>query len=393
MAVIEVSNLSKVFRLYHEKRNTVYENLVGALYGRNKYEDFVALKNVNFKVEKGETVGIIGGNGSGKSTLLKLIARILKPTSGNIKVNGRITPFLELGVGFQPELNAVENIITYGILMGLPEKEIVGKVDSILEFAELQKFRDIKIKNFSSGMYVRLAFSTAIQTNPEILLIDEVLAVGDLTFQQKCFDVFNKYREEGKTIVLVTHDLGAVKRFCDKAMLLRNGEVADFGKADDVIDTYIYNVKKVEEAKEIPRVRWGDKKAIITDVEFLDKFGERNKVFNSGDSMKIRIFYETRERIQKPVFGIAIHSDRGIHCYGTNTALKDLKIPSINGKGQIDLDISRLTMNEGKYLVTVAIHSVDDVHYDWRNKEFEFMVIKTGQEDGLFEIPCKWDLE
>src|SRR5690606_17744155 len=237
---------------------------------------------------EGEMLGIIGENGSGKSTLLKILAGIMRPTSGTVAVNRRLTPFLELGVGFNPDFTAIENIRTYATIMGLSKREINGKVDEILAFAGLETFRDAKLKNFSSGMQVRLAFSTAIQTDPEILLMDEVLAVGDMEFQQKCMDVLNRYRNEGVTIVFVSHDLGSVRRFCDRALLLRHGEQVALGKTDEVIDRYIYgrvaeapaeSADPVEEAPPAEEAPSGNGRVKITGVKFLNKFGAESARF------------------------------------------------------------------------------------------------------------------
>jgi lipopolysaccharide transport system ATP-binding protein len=239
MNLIEVEHLWKTFRIPHEKRNTVFDALVGLLDTKKGYEEFTALNDITFSLEKGEWLGVIGPNGSGKSTLLKIIANTIRPTKGRVKVNGRITSFLELGVGFQPDLTAIENIRVYGAIMGFSDREIEERVDEILDFGGLKRFKDTKLKNFSSGMVVRLAFSTAIQTEPEILLLDEVLAVGDMDFQQKCFAVFERYRQEDKTVVFVTHDMSSVKRFCDHALLLNHGEQVAFGDTDEVVDMYL----------------------------------------------------------------------------------------------------------------------------------------------------------
>ena len=238
MNMIEVEHLWKNFRIPHEKRNTVFEALVGLLDTKRGYEEFTALTDINFSVKKGEWLGVIGPNGSGKSTLLKIIANTIRPTKGKVKVNGRITSFLELGIGFQPDLTAAENIYVYGAIMGFSDADIKEREDGILDFAGLKRFKDTKLKNFSSGMVVRLAFSTAIQTEPEILLLDEVLAVGDREFHQKCFTVFERYRKEDKTVVFVTHDLNSVKRFCDRALLLNHGAQVAFEDTDEVVDEY-----------------------------------------------------------------------------------------------------------------------------------------------------------
>lgn len=237
MAVIEIEHLHKVFRIPHEKRNTLFETLTGLL-RPSAFETLHALKDISFSVDEGEMLGIIGQNGSGKSTLLKILARILVPTDGVVRVHKRITPFLELGVGFNPDFTAAENIRIYGIIMGLTPREIDDKAEHILEFAGLCKFRDTKLRNFSSGMQVRLAFSTAIQTNPEILLLDEVLAVGDMEFQKKCLDVLDRFRNEGVTIIFVSHDLDSVMKHCGRTLLLSHGEQVMLGETDDVIAKY-----------------------------------------------------------------------------------------------------------------------------------------------------------
>lgn len=237
MSVIEVEHLHKVFQIPHEKRNTLFATLTGLL-RPSIYETFHALKDISFSVEEGEMVGIIGQNGSGKSTLLKILARILVPTSGSVQVKQRITPFLELGVGFNQDFTAAENIRIYGVIMGLSPREIDDKSEQILEFADLVKFRDTKLRNFSSGMQVRLAFSTAIQTDPQILLLDEVLAVGDLDFQKKCLGVLERFKKEGVTIIFVSHDLDSVAKHCGRTMLLNHGEQVMLGETNEVIVKY-----------------------------------------------------------------------------------------------------------------------------------------------------------
>lgn len=242
MAAVEVEHLWKTFRIPHEKRTTLFERLTG-FFRSNEYETFTVLKDISFSVEEGDSIGIIGDNGSGKSTLLKLAANILRPTSGKISVLGKVTPFLELGIGFQPDLTARENVGIYGAIMGLSNQEANDKLDEVLDFAGLKKFEDTKLKNLSSGMQVRLAFSTAIQTDPDILLVDEALAVGDMEFQQKCFDVFSRYKREGVTILFVSHSMDAVKRFCDKTLLLKRGEQVSFGDTETVIDDYLHTMR------------------------------------------------------------------------------------------------------------------------------------------------------
>lgn len=402
--VIIVNELWKTFRLPHEKRNTLFEHITATLYGKKGYEEFVALKNINFKVKKGEAVGIIGENGGGKSTLLKIIANILRPSKGLVKINGKITPFLELGVGFQPDLTTKENIYIYGAIMGLSDKEIDAKLEEIFEYSGLKQFQDAKLKNLSSGMQVRLAFATAIQTNPEILLMDEVLAVGDMEFQQRCLDVFQRYLKEKKTIVFVSHDLNSVRRFCTKALLLRRGEQVAFGDTNEIIDRYVYGAgdkekrpenlqsePKIEKQKSVEKkTRWGNKKAEIIDVKFIDKFGRENILFNSRDMMTIQINYNVNASVDNLVIGIAIYSDSDVLCYGTNTDIQGFDVSHASGRNEIKLCIHSLNMMEGKFNLTVAAHSKEHIPYDWLDKQFSFNVIKKGNNVGLFEIPCEW---
>jgi lipopolysaccharide transport system ATP-binding protein len=406
MTAIEVEHLYKTFRIPHEKRTTIFETLTGA-FKPPTYETFHALKDINFTVEEGEALGIIGENGSGKSTLLKIIANILYPSSGKVTALKRITPFLELGVGFQFDLTAVENIKIYGTIMGMQKREINDKLDDIIEFAGLEKFRDTKIKNFSSGMQVRLAFSTAIQTNPEILLMDEVLAVGDMEFQQKCLDILSQYRKDGVTIVFVSHDLGSVRRFCDKTLLLNKGEQIVLGDTGDVIDRYVYgggdeaptagsqnelDAVEPDVKPEDKNPRWGDKTVEITGVEFYDKFGNKGSRFNSFDPMIIKIFYNAHKKVSDPVFGIALYSETGENLFGTNTELKKASIEYLEGKGHVDLMIERIPMITGRFLLTVAVHTHDQKPYDWHDKQYSFDVMPTGRDVGLFEVPCSWKI-
>lgn len=400
---VQVDNLWKTFQIPHERRTTLFENLVGMMRPK-QYETFTVLKDVSFKVDEGECVGIIGDNGSGKSTLLKIIANILRPTKGTVKVKGKMTPFLELGVGFQPDLTVRENIGVYATVMGLSRKEIRGCTKEVIKFAGLEKFEDTKLKNLSSGMQVRLAFSTAIQTDPDVLLVDEVLAVGDMEFQQKCFDVFKRYRKEGVTILFVSHDLGAVRRFCDRTLLLGSGKQRAFGDTEEILDKYMYNDESilgdqvgeqtsVAEKDDITQAlerKWNKKEVAITGVQFRDKNGLESTRFWSFDPMSIRIKYKALSRISRPVFGIALYSENGQYIYGTNTDIKNIKLEYIEGSGFIDLVIDEIPLLSGRFLLTVAIHSHDNKKYDWLDRYFFFDILPKSADVGLFNIPCKW---
>lgn len=236
---IVVDGLCKSFRIPREKKLTVYENLIGLLRGGAcSYEVLLALQDVSFSVKHGETFGVIGPNGCGKSTLLKVLAGVLYPDRGKVKINGKIAPFLELGVGFQPELSAKDNVYLYGAIMGLTHKDVEKRYDEIMAFSELKRFENMKLRNFSSGMYVRLAFATAIQTNPDIILVDEVLSVGDESFQKKCGEKIEEIRKAGKTILLVSHSLGTVRSLCDRCLLMKSGKKVALGETEDVLAEY-----------------------------------------------------------------------------------------------------------------------------------------------------------
>jgi lipopolysaccharide transport system ATP-binding protein len=238
MSAIIVDNVSKKFRIPHEKKTTVFQNIIGLIKRQFDYEEFWALKDVNFEVNKGEALGIIGKNGSGKSTLLKILARVLYPDSGSVSLDGKVASFLELGIGFQSELTARENVYIYSSVLGLSRKQVDTVYEDILDFAELKKFETMKVKNFSSGMYLRLAFATAINATPDTLLIDEVFAVGDEAFKKKCRDKMNQFKDDGKTIVFVSHDLNAVNELCQRSMLLDAGRIVAMGDTERVINDY-----------------------------------------------------------------------------------------------------------------------------------------------------------
>ena len=235
--MIALEQVNKVFRLPHDKKTTLRQRFV-SIFQKSTYEQLYALRNINLKVNKGEFLGIIGKNGSGKSTLLKLIANVLEPTSGTISVNANVAPFLELGVGFQGDLTVKDNVFLYGALLGMSKKQIVDKYDWIIDFSGLERFVDAKLKNLSSGMQVRLGFSITVSIETPILLVDEVLAVGDIDFQQKCYDSFENFKKNGRTILFVSHDLTAVEKFCDRVVLLENGSIKDEGRPDKVIRKY-----------------------------------------------------------------------------------------------------------------------------------------------------------
>lgn len=319
---IKIEGISKTFKIPHEKHTTLKQAALGAFSGKS-YETLEALKGVSFAVKKGEFFGIIGRNGSGKSTLLKIIAGIYLPDNGKISVLGKMSPFLELGAGFNPELTARENVFLGGAILGLSKKEIKGKFSEIISFAELEEFVDMKFKNFSSGMQVRLAFALAINAYADILLMDEVLAVGDTNFQNKCLEEFAKYKKEGKTVILVTHSMKYIREYCDRAVVVDRGDIKYLGSPERAID--IYNKINLDETLEgyqetekvIDSEFIGNGKAIIKDQKVLDMGGKEVKKLNSGEKYRILITVEFKEDILSPVFGAmfkdATHDIYGLH--------------------------------------------------------------------------------
>lgn len=387
---IHVKNVSKTFRIPREKITSL-RGAATSLFKDHSYEEFKALDGVSFDVKKGEFFGIIGRNGSGKSTLLKILAGIYTPDKGTVKVNGLISPFLELGIGFNPELSGRDNVFLNATVLGLTQKEISNKFDAIVKFAELERFIDQKLKNYSSGMQVRLAFAVSIFANREILLMDEVLAVGDNNFQSKCLEEFNKYKKMGRTVIIVTHDVSVVERYCDRAMLLRNGKIEKIGKPGKVVAEYIeQNMSdedrrlrdeekaRIQEEEKIAKKMAAKQRAVemqrlaeekqkmeeerkkkaiqITAVEFFDGQQRRKRVFGTGDNLCIRISFVQRKPIDEKInFGIAILNCDDICYFGTNTFIYDVDTTKAKERGYIDIIYPSISLRNNSYYVTVGI--------------------------------------
>lgn len=433
---ISVKNVSKTFKIPHEKISSI-RGAVTSVFKSGGYEEFKALDDVSFEVKKGEFFGIIGRNGSGKSTLLKILAGIYQPDEDvspkakpsehrrlslrkvekKIEINGRISPFLELGIGFNPELSGRDNVYLNATVLGLTKKEIDEKFDSIVAFSELERFIDQKLKNYSSGMQVRLAFSVSIHANREILLMDEVLAVGDSNFQSKCLNTFKKFKKEGKTIILVTHDMGTVLNFCDRAMLLNSGKMIVEGDTDLVMQEYslvnISNLEKISEKEkkiknESGRIfkeggnaekRWGSGEANILDVKIFQKdadnqFKEKT-ILISGEASIFRISFSNIGKIEDPVFGLGIHlSENNQYCFALNTYLDKIKItPKQIEKGFIEVEVPVLSLNNGDYYIN-AIIGDKFINFnspvDFVSKIKTFTVKNKSQLEGLFNIEHNW---
>ncbi len=383
---------------------------------------------MSFKVKKGETLGIIGENGSGKSTLLKIIAGVLQPDTGTVRVDGKIAPFLELGVGFQPELTALENVRLYCSIMGMDHKRIIEKLDRIFEFAELERFREMKLKNFSSGMYARLAFATAFATEPDIYLIDEVLAVGDEAFQRKCMDKIDEIKSTNRTIVFISHDMAAVKRLCKRTIFLEHGRIHFAGNTEKVIYSYhsYLNEKEIREFKksikkepppmelipeaiiplennipkvekpleEKPKDRWGTREIEITDVKLWDKNDKENYVFNTGDAMRIILYYNINTNYEKPTFGVGIFSNNGTYITGIHTKHDEFEPELISQGRTISLLFDELPLLAGIYKITVGVCPENrwNKPYDVRSQQFTFKVQSRNNYDGFVQFHHTWEV-
>jgi len=389
--------------LRRERARSFQELALNLLHGRGngRREDFWALQDVSFEIAPGETVGLIGPNGAGKSTVLKLISRILEPTSGRIEVHGRIGALLELGAGFHPELTGRENIYLNGSILGMSRTEIRRKLDDIVAFAELERFIDVPVKHYSSGMYVRLGFSVAVHTNPEILLVDEVLAVGDAAFQRKCFDRINALKDQGITIVFVSHSLNTVRDLCLRGIWLKGGRVAGIGPVEKVVDGYLNAVTAEQETAlqrhkiQDPARRWGSGKVEITGVRFLDAKGKERFIFETGEPMTTRIFFQAHDRIERPVFGVAIYRNDGIHINGPNTRFANYEIDVIEGEGAIDYCIESLPLLKGTYELSATVYDYKcQQPYDHHHRMYPFMVEQGNitEHYGCVYIPSKWRL-
>jgi lipopolysaccharide transport system ATP-binding protein len=363
---------------------------------------------VRLAVERGGTVGLIGPNGAGKSTVLKLISRISEPTSGQVAVNGRVGALLGLGSGFHPDLTGRENIFLNGSILGLSRAEIRRKFDAIVAFAELERFIDVPVKHYSSGMYVRLGFSVAVHTEPDVLLVDEVLAVGDAAFQQKCLDRIAGLRRAGVTIFLVSHSLTTVQSLCDRAIWFTQGQVRDEGKAIDVVMSYLGSVAQEERDKEgqatdqvahsagdQPRRSWGNGRIKLERVELYDEAGAPNSIFETGSFMEVRIYYNAPERVEEPIFGFAIHHQNGVHICGPNTQFGELPIPFVEGQGVVAYRIPVLNLLEGSYLISVAaVNKTSTETFDYHDRLYPFRVFrgKSYEVYGLCTLNGEWSI-
>ena len=379
--VIEVEGLSKRFRLYHERPSSLKERVLR--FRRPRAEEFWALRDVSLEVAQGKTWGLVGPNGSGKTTLLKLIGGILRPTEGRLTTRGRIAALLELGAGFHPELTGRENVYLNASILGLSKQETDRYFDDIVGFAEIEDFIDNQVKYYSSGMFVRLGFAVAVHVDPEILLIDEVLAVGDEGFQKKCLDRVGEMQKEGRTIVFVTHAMAFVQQICDSATLLDAGQMRASGDTEQVIREFRAVMAR-------RRTGLGEEAATyeveIADVDLLDSTGGPNSMVAPGQSLSVQIELHAKRPVDDPVVVVGIHNARDEWVFTSDTERLDVDLGRLDGKLRVTFDLKSIPLLEGQYFLTIGVRDrANTVVYDWHNRRYPFDVVRNVK--GGLAIP------
>ena len=407
---IEVNHVTKSFKVYLDKGRTLKEKIL--FQNRRKYERRTVLDGISFEVKKGEAIGLIGQNGCGKSTTLKLLTRIMYPDSGTIEMAGRVSSLIELGAGFHPDMSGRQNIYINASIFGLNRKEIDARLNDIISFSELEEFIDNPVRTYSSGMYMRLAFSVAINVDADILLIDEILAVGDANFQAKCFNKLREIKASGTTIVIVSHSLGQIEQICERSIWIQDGKIAASGPVHEVHPLYIgymgelrqnqsslknsdtkkedQSLEKGSQASIINKQRWGNRDATIVSVQTLDESEKIKSVFATDSFMKWVINYTAQTTIENASFGFAIYRSDGQHCYGSNTRVEHLKKYNLSNTGYIQIEFPHIELLPGKYFVDLAIESIDSTPIDYYTKAFQFEVFSELDDIGISRLKHTW---
>lgn len=449
---IEVNHITKSFKVYLDKGSTIKEKVL--FRNRRRYEERQVLKDISFEVKKGEAIGLIGHNGCGKSTTLKLLTRIMYPDSGTIEMAGRVSSLIELGAGFHPDMSGRENIYINASIFGLSKKEIDRRLDDIIAFSELEDYIDNPVRTYSSGMYMRLAFSVAINVDADILLIDEILAVGDVAFQAKCFNRLREIKKAGTTIVIVSHSLSQIEQICERSIWIHDGEIREEGAPRIVDPKYMAYMsrkeserkkklaaKKLEEQKleeedkpkepaekkELDEItsekpeqkeankpanteetkkdevleekqpedekRWGSREVYMKNVTVLDKDGTECTDFQNDEPFIIRIEYKAEKRLDDVVFGIAIYRSDQVYIYGSNTLIDYSSSNVLEGEGYIDLKIERMPVNAGTYTIDLAFHRPDGFNYDFWRESCEVNIQNVRNEVGVISLPHEWEVK
>ena len=436
---IEVHDITKSFKVYLDKGDTIKEKVIFS--NRRKYENRQVLRGISFDVKKGEAIGLIGHNGCGKSTTLKLLTKIMYPDSGTIEMKGRVSSLIELGAGFHPDMSGRENIYINASIFGLSRKEIDERLDDIIEFSELEEFIDNPVRTYSSGMYMRLAFSVAINVDADILLVDEILAVGDVAFQAKCFNRLREIKKAGTTIVIVSHSLSQIEQICERSIWIHEGLIKEEGAPRIVDPKYLaYMSRKSEERKQKEQElaekkqeetekeqskpeqkeqentvaaekvenqtedtqteqskedekRWGSKEVVMDRIEILDQTGKNKTSFNNKEPFTIRIHYTAKKKIEDAVIGIAIYRSDQTYIYGTNTLIDFSEAVSFGKSGHVDLKIDRMPVNAGTYSIDLAFHRPDGFNYDFWRECCSIEIRNEKSEVGIISLPHTWEIQ
>lgn len=411
--VIEVKNLKKKFKVYLDKGSDLKEKVL--FRKRNQYEDRWVLKGINFSIKKGESVGLIGKNGCGKSTTLKLLSRIIYPTEGTIEIRGRVSSLLELGAGFHPDMSGRENIYTNASIFGLTKKEIDNRLDKIIAFSELEEFIDNPVRTYSSGMYMRLAFSVAINVDADILLIDEILAVGDIGFQTKCMEKLREIKKGGTTIIIVSHAMGQIEQICDRVIWIEGGRIKEDGIPKFIDDKYLASMEekrlsKIEKSQKQHEkrptkseerhawsermVRSGNRSVEVVDVAMVGTDYIEKNVYKTGETITVLIDYKANQDIKSADFTIGIVRDDGLYCYGSGVMLDSQKPVLIQKEGQVQIQLLKNELLPGKYLLDVGIQSGEKILYDEMRSVLEFFITTDRiTEYGIVSMEHTWQVD
>ncbi|MDO8392682.1 MAG: ABC transporter ATP-binding protein [Actinomycetota bacterium] len=393
--VMQVDHLTKSFRVHQQKANSLKQFI--AARGRNRYDEFIAVDDVSFDVREGEVFGVIGQNGSGKSTLLKCMAGILQPNKGAVHVHRRMGALLELGAGFHPELTGAENVYLNASILGMSRKDIALRFDDIVEFSGIPAFIDQPVKTYSSGMYVRLAFAVAINVDPQLLIVDEILAVGDVSFQQRCLEKFVEFRNDGRTIILVTHDMNSVKNMCDRAVWLEHGKITGSGDPGELVDAYTEHMLGQNNRRHDGSIRRGSGEIQVTKVELLvNGSSEPVKRCRTGDSVVFRLHYESSKSIPQPVVAIEIESLAGALVTSPNTRDVGMVPQNMSGNGIVEVTIPRLDLLPGTFDLHTSVTDFNRAHnYDHLQTalRFDVMAGKPYETGGVVTLRPEWNLQ
>lgn len=392
---IKVQKVNKEYRLYDRNKDRVLDALG---IGKGRYHIHKALTDMDFSVKKGECVGIIGTNGAGKSTILKIITGVLSPTNGNVEVNGRISALLELGAGFNEDYTGIENIYLNGTMMGYTKEEVDARLESILEFADIGDYAYQPVKTYSSGMFVRLAFAVAINIDPEILIVDEALSVGDVFFQNKCYKKFEDFKASGKTILFVSHDLSAINKYCDRAILINKGQKISEGSPKDMIDAYkriLVGAEAILENKD--RQEYGNGKATITSYEILDDSGKPASTLFKDKPFTVHTHIKINEQLTDPIFTMSLKNVKGVEICGTNTYFENVKTGTCSAGDEYDCYFTQdMKLFSGDYLLSVSVTGYEDgglVAYHRLYDVASISVISDTTKVGFFDMDSSVKVE